>query len=510
MGEGIKAEDFSSIPSGQTNLFRGRARFLVLTDRLHERYDLVRVLVQGLGFSVCEPTASIGPPETKIPIALVGIDGPLKPGSPAFDNVARCKSLGLEVIVYAHGVQEWPVRSKCVPLLAGATHLLDSSRASFRDELAKVLQRIFQSLDKKAREKEEVMQLMQRHGIVGISSGITAVFRLAMRFSELSDLPVLITGESGTGKELLAKAIARMDPRRKDGPIVSVNCAAVSPALLESEFFGHRRGAFTGAERDRSGLIRAAEGGVLFLDEIGELDLGLQAKLLRVLQDNSLTAVGEEKEVPVNVRFIAATNQSLGDRIALGRFRADLFYRLRVLHAHIPALRERPVDMPLLIEHFLQKHGGLQIEQAVEINQDFVIALQQTCLPGNVRQLENLIRESLATRHADDALDLSDIPSEILRQLSEPIDATPTNRTFANSMAQPIGAEISQGGMNDMMKQILEREGWNLSTTLCECERHAFQAALDRAHGNQTAAARLLGITARSVYNKVRKYGLCA
>src|SRR6185436_10192490 len=155
---------------------------------------------------------------------------------------------------------------------------------------------------------------------------------------------------------LLAKALSEMDPKRKQGPFVAVNCAAVQPTLLESEFFGHRRGSFTGAERDRKGLVRAAEGGVLFLDEISELEVGLQAKLLRVLQENRVLGVGEEREVAVSVRFIAATNRNLEQLVAEGKFRADLFHRLRVLLIHVPPLRDRPSELQLLVEHFLQKH----------------------------------------------------------------------------------------------------------------------------------------------------------
>ena len=197
---------------------------------------------------------------------------------------------------------------------------------------------------------------MKRLGSVGESQAMMAVFHTVLRVSPLSDMPVLITGETGTGKELLAHAIHQLDPKRCHGPFIALNCSALSPGLAESELFGHRRGAFTGADRERKGLIRAAEGGVLFLDEIGELDDALQAKLLRVLQENRVLGIGDDQEVAVNVRIIAATNRNLDAMVQQRTFRADLFHRLNVLAIHIPPLRERPADLKPLIEHFLEKH----------------------------------------------------------------------------------------------------------------------------------------------------------
>ena len=174
---------------------------------------------------------------------------------------------------------------------------------------------------------------------------MTDVFRSIIRFSTLSDLPVLIVGETGTGKEGLARALHRLDPKRKEGPFVAVNCGAIAAPLAESEFFGHRRGAFTGADRDRKGLVRSAEGGVLFLDEIGELEAALQAKLLRVLQESRVLGVGEDRDIQVNVRVVAATNRDLDQMGQQSRFRADLFHRLNVLSIRVPPLSERADDL---------------------------------------------------------------------------------------------------------------------------------------------------------------------
>jgi transcriptional regulator with GAF, ATPase, and Fis domain len=219
---------------------------------------------------------------------------------------------------------------------------------------------------------------MQQQGIVGQSQAITAVFQTLLRVSPLSDLPILITGETGTGKELLAHAIHQLDPKRCDGPFMALNCAAISPGLAESELFGHRRGAFTGADHDRKGLIRAAEGGVLLLDEIGELDDASQAKLLRVLQEHRVLGIGEEREVPISVRIIAATNRDLGEMVQQRRFRADLFHRLNVLAIHIPPLRERPTDLKPLIEHFVHKYQDLRPDSPLVLAPEFIEAVTQT------------------------------------------------------------------------------------------------------------------------------------
>jgi len=337
-----------------------------------------------------------------------------------------------------------------------------------------------------------------------------ALFRKAIQVSKMSDLPVLITGETGTGKELLARAIHRLDPKRTKGLFVAVNCAAVNPGLLESEFFGHRRGAFTGADRNRKGLIRAAEGGVLFLDEIGELDLGLQAKLLRVLQEKSVLGIGEEHELPVNVRIIAATNRDLERLVTEQKFRADLFHRLRMFAVRIPALRERPSDVSLLIEHFMRRHHSINAEPPPIVSQDFVEAVQKFDLPGNAREVEYLLCAALANHlnnHSDVELELNDLPEDALRRLSSPdraagmfsSDGNPRDRDFAHRTSDHNGTIV---WLN------LDSVDWNLSRAIRECERQVLAAATERAQGNQSKTARLLGIGVRSAYRKMHQHRL--
>ena len=201
-------------------------------------------------------------------------------------------------------------------------------------------------------ENERFHVLMRTFGIVGESDAIKSAFRQALRVSSFSDLAVLITGESGTGKELMARAIHQLDPKRRRGPFVAINCGAISPGLAESEMFGHSRGAFTGADRDRKGFVRAADGGVLFLDEVGELGSDIQAKLLRVLQDHRVMSVGTDHDVGVDVRVIAATNRNLELMMEQGLFREDLFHRLNMLSVHLPPLRERVADLKPLVDNF--------------------------------------------------------------------------------------------------------------------------------------------------------------
>jgi len=298
----------------------------------------------------------------------------------------------------------------------------------------------------------------------------------------------------------MAKAIHGLDPRRRQGPFVAVNCGAINPGLIETELFGHRRGAFTGAERNRKGLIRAAEGGVLFLDEVGELSFSLQAKLLRVLQENLLVVVGEEREILIDVRFIAATNRDLEQMVEAGQFRADLFHRLSVLHVHIPPLRERSSDLPFLIEHFVRKHHSPNGQQSPGIDPEFMDAFMHLELPGNARQVEHLVCEALVNRQGDGELGLRDFPAAVLRQLTELVTGLPSAR------ADTADDKVAQEQMEGCVRRILDKSEWNLTRASEEWERQVFAVALKQAQGNQSETARLLGITRRSVYTKLHKH----
>jgi transcriptional regulator with PAS, ATPase and Fis domain len=336
------------------------------------------------------------------------------------------------------------------------------------------------------------------------------VFRTILRVSPLSDLPILLMGETGTGKELLARAIHQLDPKRRNAPCVALNCGAISPGLAESELFGHRRGAFSGADRDRKGLIRSAEGGILFLDEIGELDDALQAKLLRVLQEHRVLGVGEDQELPVDVRVIAATHRDLDEMVQQRKFRADLFHRLNVLSIHIPPLRDRPADIKPLIEHFLKKYRSLRPATYLAVGPDFVEALTQAALPGNARQLENLVRRALVHNDDDAGLSLNDLPQELWQQLAEQEKSRVAQPEIASIRqdTQESPLNTSREAIPSYVVNLLDANDWSLSRSLQHCERLLLEAALQRTHGNQSQTARVLGITPRSVYNKVQKHQL--
>lgn len=461
-------------------------------------------------------------------VALVAlVECPDASDAPVFRLLSALKQGGARVVCYGEGVGAWPLGKRCEALLAGALAVFDSAGGEFAADLTQALARLLGARAEQHAAEAKLKREMARLGFVGESEAMLAVFRWAMRASALSDLPVLITGETGTGKELLVNAIFQLDEKRRRGPLVAVNCSAVSSALIESELFGHRRGAFTGAERDRKGLIRAAQGGVLFLDEIGDLDLSLQAKLLRVLQEMRVLGVGEEREVAVDVRVIAATNRNLEELVRQGRFRADLFHRLNILSVSLPPLRERPDDLRPLVEHFLRKHRALAADAAMPaIAPDFIEALAQAGLPGNARQLENLVRRALVDKDSDAPLCLSDLTVELWRELSgreqrsndaAAMHAATTSpddehHPAAQNDARPTRRDATPpdlpADLRAYLINLLDINHWNLSDSLAHCERVLVASALEHTGGNQTQTARLLGITPRSVYNKVRKHQL--
>ena len=312
--------------------------------------------------------------------------------------------------------------------------------------------------------------------LVGRSPAMLAVFKAVGRVAPV-DEPVLVLGESGTGKELVANAVHRNSPRA-GGPFVKVNCAALSPTLLESELFGHEKGAFTGAVARRRGRFEQAQGGTLFLDEVGELGLDLQAKLLRVLQNRTFERVGGEETLTADVRVVAATNRDLKARAAAGEFREDLYYRLDVVSVRLPPLRDRKDDIPLLAEHLVRQLASRHGWPGLALAPDAAAELGRRDWPGNVRELRNVL-----TRAAVQAR------GRVIRaaDLAAP-DSGP-----AVPVPPPAG-----GGAGSL----------DLRTALAETERRVIRQALEQAAGNRTQAARLLGISRRQLFDKTRLYGL--
>ncbi|MAX55015.1 MAG: sigma-54-dependent Fis family transcriptional regulator [Alcanivoracaceae bacterium] len=299
-----------------------------------------------------------------------------------------------------------------------------------------------------------------------------------------SQAPIYISGESGSGKERIARLIHSLGPRR-ERPFVAVNCGAIPSELMESEFFGHRKGAFTGAVEDRKGLFREADGGTLFLDEVADLPLHMQVKLLRAIQEKSVRPVGEAKEFQVNLRILCATHKDLAREMAEGRFRQDLFYRLNVIEAHVPPLRERQEDIPSLVEHILQR-----LSQAWEISTPAVSssALKSLCsyaFPGNVRELENTLERALTL------CDGPVIDKEHLR-----LQDVPTAATEFTAIAGNHGNAAERPP-----RQPLE-------DYLQDIEKTEILKALDATHWNRTAAAKKLGMTFRSLRYRLKKLEL--
>lgn len=440
-------------------------------------------------------------------LVLLALEKPPLPGDLVLEVIIALKHKGFHVIAYEDSVQDWTVGTRCHALLAGAASLLDSAAPEFGTCLADLVRRFLRNERQRAEEEQQIKDTMTKLGMIGESPPMMTLSRLILRVSALSDVPVLIGGETGTGKELVARAIHSLDLKRCRGPFVALNCAAVSAGLAESELFGHRRGAFTGADQHRKGLIRSAQGGVLFLDEIGEMELSLQAKLLRVLQDGCILGVGEEQEVPVDVRVLAASNRDLEQMVRERAFRADLFHRVNVLSLRIPPLRERRDDIPRLMQHFLVKYEALG--RCATIDREVVDALIQLDLPGNVRELENLIRSALVNRKEASVLRLGDLPPRVWQELTKSASGAPEPVLVAQEdtdRRQQTRTDFASSMVHLM--QHVEANGWSLSQCLEYCERALLESALHSARGNQAQVARLLRITPRCVYNKLHKHNL--
>jgi DNA-binding NtrC family response regulator len=439
-------------------------------------------------------------------VAVIALGDSSLNATTGLDVVFRLKASGFKVLAHAPHLFSWPIATRCRALLSGASQLFDSSSPTFKQDLSQALRKILESETERYSEEEGLKGKMRAIGIVGLSAKIMSVFRWVVRVSALSDFPVLITGETGTGKELIANALHHLDAKRRNGPFIVTNCSAISVGLAESELFGHRRGAFTGADSDRKGLFRSAEGGVLFLDEIGELNESLQAKLLRVLQEKRVLGVGFDQEVPIDVRVVAATNRRLEEMVKAGSFREDLYHRLNGLSVNVPPLRDRAEDLQPLIEHFLEKYSSLTNNQPKSVNLDFVEALMQVDLPGNARQLENIVRSAILNKVDDSPLGLTDLAPALWREISA--ELIRTNQQLLASDNETTRPGDAGRDLRSFFRDILDQHSWNLPKSLEYCEKVFLQCVLQSARGNQSQVARLIGITPRSVYNKLQKYKL--
>ncbi len=327
--------------------------------------------------------------------------------------------------------------------------------------------------------KKEMQKEFNFQNLVGNSEKMHQIYELVKRVSE-SPTNVLITGESGTGKEMVAKAI-HMNGPLKNKPFVTINCGAIPENLMESEMFGHKKGSFTGAIVDKIGLFEVADEGTLFLDEVGELPLSIQVKLLRAIQEKVIRRVGAIDDQKIDVRIMAATNRDLEDMVSKGTFREDLFYRLNVIQIRMPSLRERTDDIPLLAKHFLQKYSNKMARAIMGISEEAMQVLKKYDYPGNVRELENIIERTVALEAG----------ATILPESLPPFVNTPSGRKLASSYEIEI---------ND--------DGIDLEKIVGQIEKELLIKAIHRTNGVKKKAAKLLGITFRSMRYRCDKYGL--
>ncbi len=327
------------------------------------------------------------------------------------------------------------------------------------------------------RLRQELEKRFGFDNLIGKSPPMMAIYEVIKQVAP-TKTNVLICGESGTGKELVARAIHFSGPNR-DKPFVAVNCAAIPEHLLESELFGHTKGAFTGATTQTEGYLEAANSGTLFLDEIGEIPPALQVKVLRVIQEKRFQKVGSPKEVAVNLQFIAATNLDLQAAVESGEFRQDLFYRLNVIRIDLPPLRQRQEDIPLLLRHFLQKYNHEYKRSFDGFSQEATRALMDYDYPGNIRELENIVERCIVLETNEKIISAATLPPMLQQK-------TPDSLTLSN----------------------LPTAGLDLEEVVAQLETDLIKQALQRCQGNKTNAAKLLGLSFRSMRYRLDKYGL--
>ncbi|ODS32983.1 MAG: sigma 54 response regulator [Candidatus Scalindua rubra] len=387
-------------------------------------------------------------------------------GLELLEKVKRFKSNALVIMITAYGSIETAVRAMKLGAYDYITKPFD------RDELQIMIKKALdlQSLmSENIRLRQELADRFSLDNIIGASSKMKRIYDLVARVAK-SDSTVLLQGESGTGKELIARAIHFNSSRAKK-PFITVNCSAIPENLMESELFGHVKGAFTGAIKDKTGKFEAADGGTIFLDEIGDIRKDLQVKLLRVLQEKSIDKVGATPSINVDVRIIAATNIQLETAIEEGKFREDLFYRISVIPILLPTLRERKDDIPLLAQHFVGKHGG----KDCKIQPEVFDVLNRYDWPGNVRELENIIERAIVLKEKENVVSPEDIPDHIkIKQFHS-----------------PMSLEIPDEGVK-----------------LEEVEKSLIINALNKAGQNQTRAAELLNISRQTLIYRMQKYDI--
>lgn len=452
------------------------ANLLVVDDEQSMREFLV-ILLERQGYTVQECENASRALEvlttTNFDLVISDVNMPGLSGIALLEHIKRNNPETAVLLITAYTTAEQAVEA----MKLGA---YDYIAKPFKVEEVKVLVR--NALEKSClqkenrRLKEAVQERYSFSGLVGKSKQMRDIYDLIEKVST-SMANVLILGESGTGKELVAKAIHYNSPRREKR-FIAVNCGAIPDTLIEAELFGHAKGAFTGAVADRAGLFEQAEGGTLFLDEIGELPLLLQAKLLRVLQEREFRRVGGNSSVKADVRIIAASNRNLEEQVKEGHFREDLFYRLNVVQVQLPSLKERPGDIPLLLEYFYHKFVQTPVEGEI-VSSDALKVLLEYPFPGNVRELENLVERCLV------------LGGKIIT-----LECLPSHISTRNPRDKYNGVEL------------IPAKGIDLEAYLDDIEKRFLLQALERSGGVKKQAAQILGLSFRSFRYRLAKFGL--
>jgi two-component system response regulator AtoC len=423
--------------------------------------------------------SALGEIETQpFDVILVDLRMPGRSGMDLVDEVRRRKLETTVVVMTAYGSKDVAVEA----MKRGAYDYLSKPFES--DELVLLLRKA----EERERLARENRNLRIQLGGQQLETGLGDMVARSARMAELGrtirkiaefKTTVLVGGESGTGKELVSRALHRLSPR-KDAPFIAVNCGAIPGTLLESELFGHRKGAFTDANRDRKGLFEEAHGGTLFLDEIGELPLALQVKLLRVLQEEEIRRLGDTQDVKVDVRVVAATARDLAGEVSRGAFREDLYYRLNVLNLQLPALRERREDIPLLINHFVERMNARMGLAITGISAEALRLCMEYDWPGNVRELENTVERAMVLSETAQ-LEADSLP-----------DRVRVGRRASAAPAPEEGDDLS-------IKRASRRT-----------EESLIRRALAKTGGNRTRAAELLEISHRALLYKIKEYGVAS
>jgi two-component system, NtrC family, nitrogen regulation response regulator NtrX len=473
-------------PARDATLLTAASTILVVDDEKNIRRTLGMVL-SGVGYRILEAGSAeqamecLNNPLHPIDLAIVDLKLPGQSGLDLLESMKRDDATSDIPVVVISGHAS--VQDAVQAIKLGASDFFE--KPLNRDRIVVSVENSIRGARLRRTVEQMRLELEQRYQMVGTSEPLQKLFRDIDRVAP-TKANVLITGESGTGKELVSRALHRLSPRR-DAPFVKVNCAAMPRELIESELFGHERGAFTGAHGAKRGLFEQAHGGTLFLDEIGDMDLTAQAKVLRVLQNGELSRVGSEHVMHVDVRLLAATNKDLGREVAAGRFREDLFFRLEVFPLHVPALRERPSDIPLLAEAFVAsfcQENGLRTKR---IDPAFFQALQQRSWPGNVRELKNVVERAAIL--SSDVISIADLPED--PHLS-PFDDDPRPAAATATAALP-----SQQGERLSLREYRDA-----------AERAYILQTLVDTDWNISRAAVSLSVERTNLHKKIRAYGI--